>query len=59
MYKDPVVAEVRKAREELAIEADNDLEKFLANLRLAQDKYGNRLSELVAVQRRPDTPSER
>ena len=47
MYRDPVVAEVRKAREGLAREAGNDLEKFLERLRGAQEKYRNRLVDAI------------
>ena len=47
MHIDSVVAEVRKAREELAREAGNDLEQFLENLRLAQEKYKERLVDRV------------
>ncbi|MBT4501008.1 MAG: hypothetical protein HOC74_24975 [Gemmatimonadetes bacterium] len=43
MYRDPIVAEVRKARAELAREADDDLEKFMEGLRNAQEKYRDRL----------------
>lgn len=43
MYRDPVVAEVRKAREELAKEAGYDLERYLERLRAAQEKYRGRL----------------
>jgi hypothetical protein len=47
MYKDPIVAEVRKARAELAKEADGDLGKLLANLRVAQRKYRDRMTDRI------------
>ena len=44
MVDDPIVAEVRKAGEELAKEAGYDVHRFFENLRIiAQEKYQDRL----------------
>lgn len=51
-WDDPIVAEVRKAREELFAAADYDLDKFCQRLREAQAESG---SEVVSRSpRRPD-----
>ena len=43
MWRDPIVAEVRRIREEIAAECDHDLAKILKYLRSREKEYANRL----------------
>ena len=43
MYEDPIVAEVRKAGQALAEQAEGDLHTFFENLREVQQNYQDRL----------------
>ncbi len=56
MLADPIVQEVRNAGKELAEEANGDLRKFFANLRLAQEKYKDRLVSEIAIDPNVDLP---
>ena len=47
MYEDPIVADVRRAGEELAAEANYDVHQFFENLRAAEKKYTERLVNTV------------
>jgi len=47
MWKDPIVEEVRKAREELARRANYDLHTFFENLRKNEKKRRNRVISRV------------
>ena len=43
MSSDPIVEEVRRAGEELAAEAGNDVHRFFEKLRMAQASYAENL----------------
>ena len=43
MWEDPIVAEVHRAREQLAVECNHDIGAFFANLRKRQVSLGSRL----------------
>jgi hypothetical protein len=43
MIDDPIVEEVRKAREELFEKCGNDLERFMEFIRKSQVQHGSRL----------------
>ena len=47
MSMDPIVEEVRKAGRELVDEANGDLGRFFTNLRLAQERYADRLTDKI------------
>jgi hypothetical protein len=47
MWKDPIVEEVRKAREELARRANYDFHTFFENLRRNEKKRKNRVVSRV------------
>ena len=59
MYRDPVVAEVRRVRNAMVREAEDDLDKYLAIIRVAQEQYEDRLVDELPRQGtrgRPVTP---
>lgn len=56
MLSDPIVQEVRRAGEELADEANGNVEQFFANLRMAQEEYRDRLVHTV-LNKEPYDPS--
>jgi hypothetical protein len=45
-WEDPIVTEVHRIREQLAAEANYDLEVFIANLQKEQAQYGDRMVRL-------------
>lgn len=46
MWEDPIVAETRDLREEMMVEAGNDLEGLFEYLQREQEKYKDRLVRL-------------
>ena len=55
MYEDPIVAEVRKAGQNLAEQAGGDIHTFFEHLRDAQQRYRERI---VQALRRADETAE-
>lgn len=47
MYRDPIIAQVRKDREAMVREAGGDLDKYLEGLRRAQEQYKERLVDIL------------
>ena len=59
MIDDPIVAEVRKVRDELAKKFDYDIDKIFADLREKQKKHADRLVELITpINRHRSNPSK-
>lgn len=57
MYKDPIVAEVRKAGQVLAEQAGGDVHVFFQQLRNAQEQYRSRVVESPPRQPEAAEPS--
>jgi hypothetical protein len=55
MWEDPIVAEVHRAREKLAAEANFDIKVFFAGVRKRQASLGNRL---VSPKKRAEPTAE-
>lgn len=57
VWRDPIVAEVRRVREELFAAAGYDIREFCRRLREKQAKSGHHVVRR-APQAKPDTPGE-
>jgi hypothetical protein len=57
VWRDPIVAEVRRVREELFAAAGHDIHEFCRRLREKQDASGHRVVTRAASAK-PDTPGE-
>ena len=57
MFEDPIVAEVRRVRDELARAFDYDVHRIFADMRQRESEYGDRLVRQPANSRRSQSKS--